>query len=51
MFNITPSLGVNPLVWGDVKQTEFVKAFKGKASTARLKEVYKNCKEFCEKNK
>ncbi len=42
-MKINDKLGINPLVWGGVKWSEFSKSFKGKATNEKLKEVHKEC--------
>jgi hypothetical protein len=42
-MKINQNIGITPEHYSDMKQSEFLMKFKGKASVKKLKEIHKEC--------
>ena len=48
-MKINDRIGITPEHYSDMKQSEFLVKFKGKASVEKLKEIHKECAKFKKK--
>jgi hypothetical protein len=50
-MKVTKTLGITPEHYSDMKLSEFLLTFKGRASEKRLREVHKDCVKLKKSNK